>query len=132
MGEAFKDIRLGAEEKLLGNDEWEILEEICADEMQLELMSKLLDTERQFYLKNRRIGIYDSLAKCFDTSSRSKEEAIANAHQKYDLKTAAEQGDVEAVKMKVEELTKTQPNSAVEEQQSEEKITWQSIKFANK
>ncbi|MGL5939042.1 MAG: DNA phosphorothioation system sulfurtransferase DndC [Waterburya sp.] len=131
-GEVFKDIRLGADEKLLGSDEWEILEEICADEMQLELMSKLLDTERQFYLKNRRIGIYDSLAKCFDTSSRSKEEAIANAHQKYDLKTAAEQGDVEAVKMKVEQLTKTQPNSAVEEQQSEEKITWQSIKFAAK
>ncbi|MGL4883906.1 MAG: DNA phosphorothioation system sulfurtransferase DndC, partial [Waterburya sp.] len=103
-GEVFKDIRLGADEKLLGSDEWEILEEICADEMQLELMSKLLDTERQFYLKNRRIGIYDSLAKCFDTSSRNKEEAIANAHQKYDLKTAAEQGDVEAVKMKVEQL----------------------------
>jgi DNA sulfur modification protein DndC len=131
-GEVFKDIRLGADEKLLGSDEWEILEEICADEMQLELMSKLLDTERQFYLKNRRIGIYDSLAKCFDTSSRSKEEAIANAHQKYDLKTAAEQGDVEAVKMKVEQLTKTQPSLSVNEQQSEEKITWQSIKFAAK
>jgi DNA sulfur modification protein DndC len=133
-GEVFKDIRLGADEKLLGNDEWEILEEICNDEMQLELMSKLLDTERQFYLRNRRIGIYDSLAKCFDTSSRSKEEAIANAHQKYDLKTAAEQGDVEAVKMKVEELTKAKSNSTVDEDnnQSEEKVTWQSIKFANK
>jgi DNA sulfur modification protein DndC len=133
-GEVFKDIRLGADEKLLGNDEWEILEEICNDEMHLELMSKLLDTERQFYLRNRRIGIYDSLAKCFDTSSRSKEEAIANAHQKYDLKTAAEQGDVEAVKTKIEELTKTKSNSAVDDDnnQSEEKVTWQSIKFAAK
>jgi DNA sulfur modification protein DndC len=133
-GEVFKDIRLGAEEKLLGNDEWEILEEICNDEMHLELMSKLLDTERQFYLRNRRIGIYDSLSKCFDSSSRSKEEAIANAHQKYDLKTAAEQGDVEAVKTKIEELTKAKSNSTVDEDnnQSEEKVTWQSIKFANK
>jgi DNA sulfur modification protein DndC len=133
-GEVFKDIRLGAEEKLLGNDEWEILEEICNDEMHLELMSKLLDTERQFYLRNRRIGIYDSLSKCFDSSSRSKEEAIANAHQKYDLKTAAEQGDVEAVKTKIEELTKAKSNSTVDEDnnQSEEKVTWRSIKFANK
>ncbi len=100
-GEVFKDIRVGADEKLLGNDEWETLEEICDDEMQLELMSKLLDTERQFHVKNRRLGIYDSLEKCFDTSSRSQEEAIANAHQKYDLKTAAEQGNIEAVREQV-------------------------------
>lgn len=103
-GEVFKDIRIGADEKLLGNDEWETLAEICDDEMQLELMSKLLDTERQFYTKNRRLGIYDSLAKCFDTSSRSKEEAIATAHQQYDLKTAAEQGNIVAVKEQVEQL----------------------------
>ncbi len=57
-GEVFKDIRLGAEEKTIGSDEWEILEEICDDEMHLELMSKLLDTERQFKVKNRRLGIY--------------------------------------------------------------------------
>ncbi|BAZ44558.1 hypothetical protein NIES4102_15700 [Chondrocystis sp. NIES-4102] len=131
-GEVFKDIRLGAEEKLLGGDEWEILEEICADEMQLELMSKLLNTERQFYLRNRRSGIYDSLAKCFDTSSRNKEEAIALAHQRYELKTAAEQGDVETVKEKVEELTKIKPNLAINEEQAAEKITWQTIKFPPK
>lgn len=122
-GEVFKDIRVGADEKLLGNDEWEILEEICDDEMQLELMSKLLDTERQFYTKNRRLGIYDSLEKCFDTSSRNKEEAIASAHQKYDLKTAAEQGNIEAVREKVKQLNK--PDNNLEEN----KLDWGSIKF---
>ncbi len=124
-GEVFKDIRIGADEKLLGNDEWETLEEICDDEMQLELMSKLLDTERQFYTKNRRTGIYDSLANCFDTSSRSKEEAIANAHQKYDLKTAVEQGDIEAVREQVEQLNK--PDNNLEE---ENQANWGSIKFS--
>ncbi len=120
-GEVFKDIRIGADEKLLGNDEWETLEEICDDEMQLELMSKLLDTERQFHTKNRRLGIYESLEKCFDTSSRSQEEAIANAHQKYNLKTAAEQGDIEGVKEKVEQLTKPKEDN---------KTSWASIKFS--
>lgn len=123
-GEVFKDIRLGAEEKTIGNDEWDILEEICDDEMHLELMSKLLDTERQFYVKNRRLGIYDTLAKCFDTSSRSKEEAIANAHQKHELKTAAEQGDIEAVIEKVEQLTKPEDSS-----KSNDKADWASMKF---
>ena len=121
-GEVFKDIRIGADEKLLGNDEWETLEEICDDEMQLELMSKLLDTERQFHTKNRRLGIYDSLEKCFDTSSRNQEDAIANAHQKYDLKTAAEQGDIEAVIEQVQELTKPKEDN---------KANWASMKFAS-
>ncbi len=124
-GEVFKDIRIGADEKLLGNDEWETLAEICDDEMHLELMSKLLDTERQFYTKNRRLGIYESLEKCFDTSSRSKEEAIATAHQKYDLKTAAEQGDIEAVREKVEQLTKPNDNS-----EEDNKAGWASMKFS--
>ena len=126
-GEEFKDIRLGAEEKTIGSDEWEILEEICDDEMHLELMSKLLDTERQFKIKNRRLGIYEGLEKCFDTSSRSKDEAIANAHQKYELKTAAEQGDSKAVIEKVEQLTKPEDSSEVEN-----KANWANIKFSTK
>jgi hypothetical protein len=35
--------------------------------MHLELMAKLLDTERQFKKKNRRVGIYKSLEEYFDT-----------------------------------------------------------------
>ena len=124
-GEVFKDIRLGADEKTIGSDEWEILEEICDDEMHLELMSKLLDTERQFHTKNRRLGIYEGLEKCFDTSSRSKEEAIANAHQKYELKTAAEQGDIDAVIEKVEQLTKPEDDS-----KADNDANWGSLKFS--
>lgn len=97
-GEDFQDSRLGADSSLLGSDEWNVLEEICEDAMHLELMAKLLDTERQYYTKYRRLGIYDSLEKCFETSSRSKEEAIAHAHQKRDVKTAIEKGNVETVK----------------------------------
>ena len=98
-GEEFQDPRPGADLSLLGSDEWAVLEEICADDaMHLELMAKLLDTERQFRKMSRRVGIYDTLEKCFATSSRSKDEAVKNAHLKRDLKTAAEEGDIEKVK----------------------------------
>lgn len=98
-GEVFRDSRPGTDNSLLGSDEWAVLEEICdSDAMHLELMAKLLDTERQYRTMARRNGIYDALEKCFETSSRSKEEAIANAHYKRDLKTAAGVGNVETVK----------------------------------
>ncbi len=98
-GTDFQDIRPSAEKQLLGSDEWETLVEICqGDEMHLELMKKLLSTERQFYAKSRRVGIYESLEKCFETSSRSRDEAIQNAHDKRNLKNAATEGDVDKVK----------------------------------
>ncbi|MBW4491813.1 MAG: DNA phosphorothioation system sulfurtransferase DndC [Oscillatoria princeps RMCB-10] len=110
-GVEFQDPRPGADRSLLGSDEWEVLEEICTgDAMHLELMAKLLNTERQFYMKARRTGIYDSLEKCFETSSRSKEEAIKNAHYKRDLKTAAGEGNIATVKQ----------------------LTWASLKFSTK
>jgi DNA sulfur modification protein DndC len=97
MGKPFKDTRI-QEKKLLGGDEWSILEEICSDDaMHLELMAKLLDTERQHSTKSRR-GVFENLEKCFDSSSRSKEEAIKHAHEKRDLKEAASEGNVEKVK----------------------------------
>jgi DNA sulfur modification protein DndC len=90
-GEPFEDSRPAAERKLLGSDEWAVIEEICSeDKMHLELMAKLLDTERQYYTKPRRTGIYADLDKCFETSSRSKEEAIGNAHYQRNLKKAVE------------------------------------------
>ena len=90
-GEPFEDSRPAAERKLLGSDEWTVIEEICSeDKMHLELMAKLLDTERQYYTKPRRTGIYGDLDKCFETSSRSKEEAIGNAHYQRNLKKAVE------------------------------------------
>ena len=110
-GEPFQDGRTGAENSLLGSDEWSVLEEICScDAMHLELMAKLLDIERQYRTMARRNGIYDALEKCFETSSRSQEEAIANAHYKRDLKNAAGDGNVETVKQ----------------------LTWASLKFQAK
>ncbi|ABA21827.1 Phosphoadenosine phosphosulfate reductase [Trichormus variabilis ATCC 29413] len=98
-GEEFKDPRPGADLSLLGSDEWSVLEEICAgDGMHLELVAKLLDTERQYRKMSRRIGIYETLEQCFTTSSRSKKEAVDNAHLKRDLKKAVEQGDIQKVK----------------------------------
>ena len=84
-GEPFQDSRPSAERKLLGSDEWTVLKEICEDEMHLELMARLLDTENQFHAKSRR-GIYESLDKCFESSSRSRDEAIDNAHFQRNVK----------------------------------------------
>lgn len=128
-GEEFKDPRPGADLNLLGRDEWAVLEEICAgDAMHLELMAKLLDTEYQFRKKSKRVGIYDSLEKCFDTSSRSPEEAIRNAHLKRDLREAVSQGDIAKVREKVKQLTL---GDAVDEgeAESDKQVTWAGIKF---
>jgi DNA sulfur modification protein DndC len=101
-GEEFIDPRVGAGNNLLGSEEWEILEELCeGNGMHLELMTKLLDTERQFYTKVRRVGIYQALEKCFATSSRSQEEAIANAHYIREVKNAAKSGDIKTLQQKL-------------------------------
>ena len=98
-GEEFKDLRRGIGSSLLGLDEWNTLEEICGeDAMHLELMAKLLDTERQYHVKSYRTGIFQSLEKCFESSSRSKKDAIDNARLKRDLKTAVEEKDTDKVK----------------------------------
>ena len=126
-GEVFQDMRKEANEnKILGEDEWEVLQEVCDDDvMHLELMTKLLDTERQFYTKSRRVGIYESLTKCFDSSSRSQDEAIEKAHQKRDIMSAAMEGNVKQVKEKIAELNK-------KEAKQTQQLTWGSIKFAEK
>jgi DNA sulfur modification protein DndC len=124
-GEVFRDPRPGAGYSLLGSDEWEVLEDICGDDaMHLELMSKLLDIERQYRKKGRRVGIYDSLEKCFLTSSHSPEEAIKNAHLKRDLKTAVDQGDVK----KVKQLTLGDARDENDEP-GDKPPTWASMKF---
>jgi DNA sulfur modification protein DndC len=143
-GEEFQDPRPGAGYSLLGSDEWAVLEEICeGDAMHLELMAKLLDTERQYRKMARRVGIYDALEKCFETSSRSQEEAIKNAHLKRDLKTAVAQADVEKVKqltlgdvVATDEVTDNltaspQDKSSTTESATKPK-TWGNIKFQNR
>ncbi|MBD2692526.1 DNA phosphorothioation system sulfurtransferase DndC [Anabaena catenula] len=128
-GEVFKDPRPGADHSILGSDEWEILEEICeGDGMHLELMARLLDTERQFKKKTRRVGIYESLEKCFDTSSRSPEVAIKNAHLKRDLRQAALDGDVATIREKFKQLSL---GDAPEKEESKPQ-TWANFKYAQK
>ncbi|NMG21483.1 DNA phosphorothioation system sulfurtransferase DndC [Brasilonema bromeliae] len=124
-GEPFIDPRPGAGNSLLGSDEWAVLEEICEeDAMHLELMAKLLDTERQYRKMSRRVGIYDALAKCFETSSRSPDEAIKNAHLKRDLKAAASEADIEKVKqLTLGDVTVSETAKAQ---------NWANIKFKNK
>jgi DNA sulfur modification protein DndC len=128
-GEVFKDPRPGADQSILGSDEWGVLEEICeGDGMHLELMARLLDTERQFKKKTRRVGIYESLEKCFDTSSRSPEVAIRNAHLKRDLRQAALEGDVATVREKVKQLTLGDTSDKEESKPQ----TWANFKYAQK
>ncbi|MFN5874017.1 MAG: DNA phosphorothioation system sulfurtransferase DndC [Aphanizomenon sp.] len=128
-GEVFKDPRPGADQSILGTDEWGVLEEICdGDGMHLELMARLLDTERQFKKKTRRVGIYESLEKCFDTSSRSPEVAIRNAHLKRDLRQAALEGDVATVREKVKQLTLGDTSDKEESKPQ----TWANFKYAQK
>ena len=128
-GEVFKDSRPGADQSILGSDEWGVLEEICeGDGMHLELMARLLDTERQFKKKTRRVGIYESLEKCFDTSSRSPEQAIANAHLKRDLRQAALEGDVATIREKFKQLSL----GDTAEKQETKPQTWANFKYAQK
>ena len=101
-GQTFHDPRPNAGNDQLGIDEWSILEEICEDPMQFELMTRLLSTERKFQTMSRRKGIIDALEKHFDTSSRGKDDAMGNAHDNWNIKKAAKDGDVEAVRQLTE------------------------------
>ncbi len=127
-GEAFQDNRPGAEKKLLGSDEWTVLNEICEDEMHLELMARLLDTERQFHAKSRR-GIYESLEKCFASSSRSKEEAIENAHYQRNLKNT-----VKALKDDTAEIHEVRQlfEQSTHDEAKQLNLNWASMKFPTK
>lgn len=125
-GEDFHDPMGSADYSLLGRDEWEVLEEICGDDaMHLELMAKLLDTERQFRKMSRRVGIYEALEKCFETSSRSQQEAIENAHLKRDLKDAVTKGDID----KVKQLTLGDVSYTPTETEQQKPKSWQQRKF---
>jgi len=122
MGEPFEDPRLGAGNSVLGADEWQLLEELSqGDGMYMELMAKLIDTERQYKTMARRTGIYDDLERCFETSSRPQEEAINNAHYERNLKEAAKTGSVEQVKQAVEGKNPDPP----------QQLSWATLKFQN-
>ncbi len=127
--EEFIDPRPNAGNIHLGSDEWEILETLCDDAMQLELMTKLLDTERQYQTMSRRVGVIDALEKCFDESSRGAEEALSHAKKSRQLKEAAQQGDVDTLKHLADEMQEDSKEPAV---LKKEASSWKDIKFASK
>lgn len=130
-----EDFDYGAVNSLLGSDEWEVLEKVCdGDPMHLELMAKLLDTERQFYTMSRRNGIYDDLKKCFESSSRSQQEAIDNAKYNHNLKKAAQEGDVATVKEVMNNPNyhnNPEKTAAKSDSSQSRQLTWASLKFTN-
>lgn len=140
-GEPFNDPRPSAERKLFGSDEWAVLEEVCNDDsMHLELMAKLLNTEQQYHAKSRR-GIYESLEKCFESSSRSKDEAIQNAHYQRKLKSALQavkddSAELHEVKDAFDEDSSASVAERLNQKSSEQdnlqqgkQVTWASLKF---
>jgi DNA sulfur modification protein DndD len=108
-GQTFPDPRSNAGNGYLGADEWSTLVELCNDSIHLELMNRLLDTERQFQTMSRRVGLYEELEKCCEINFGSKDETLENAHRTRNLKQAATQGDVESVKQLITDKT-SQPN----------------------
>lgn len=124
---SLRDPRPGSNQTSLGIDEWKLLEELCQDDsMHLELITKLLDTERQYQLASNRSGILKDLKKCFNTSSREKESAIEAAHRNRDLKQAVQDGDVKAIK----HLTEANQESNVKV--TEPPNNWAEIKYGKK
>jgi DNA sulfur modification protein DndC len=73
------------------------------------------------------VGIYDTLEKCFNTSSRSPEDAIKNARLKRELSEAVSQGDIAKVKQMT--LGDVAAINEVDEGESDEQVTWASMKF---
>lgn len=125
-GETFLDPRPGADYQLLGSDEWDVLKEICGnDAMQMELMAKLLDTERHFRMMARRAGIYEALEACFKSSSFTEKEAVDNAMRLRKLKSAIEQGDMEEVKQAL-----TQPENP--SQGPGQQLSWANLKYGSR
>jgi DNA sulfur modification protein DndC len=95
-GQKFQDPRPNADTTTLGPDEWATLETLCGDDaMYLELVARLLDTERKYQTMSRRTGIYKALEGCFESSGLAKEPAIQRAETIRELKEAEKEGDVE-------------------------------------
>jgi len=115
---------------LTGEDEWGILEDICDDSMQFELIARLLDTERQYQTMSRRKGVIEALEKPFDTSSRPRDEAMDYARSRRLVQQAATSGEVDTIKQL---FTPEQPEAVQPEPQDQDQPpevpTWGAMKF---
>jgi len=74
---------------------------------------------------SRRAGIIDTLEQCFETSSRSKAEAMNHAHYNRELQNAAQKGDVELVK----QLTLENVLNSEQSLSEARTLSWAELKF---
>jgi len=126
----FHDPRPNAGNSLLGEDEWSILEEICDDSMQFELIARLLDTERQYQTMSRRKGVIEALEKPFNTSSRPREDAMNYARNRRMVQQAATSGEVDTMKQLLSlEQHKADSTELPEQSQAPELSPWGAMKF---
>jgi len=97
-GKEFVDPSVGMTTSQLGREEWEILQQLCDDPLHLELMAKLLGTERKFQVMSRRVGLYEALERCLESCCGLVEHPIQEAIADRALQKSAETGDVATVK----------------------------------
>jgi DNA sulfur modification protein DndC len=142
-GQIFRDPRPSTAHNVLGVDEWEILQDICGDDtMHLELVTKLLGTERQHQTSLNRTKIYKDLEKCFETAGLDKEAAIDRAHQIRNLKQASDNADLKSVKKQLQKQETTIQQARAQKQKHKPKQqtqpnptsqpsaeTWADLKF---
>lgn len=133
-GEIFRDPRRNAGNAYLGADEWSILNDICDDPIHLQLMNRLLDTERQFQTMSRRTGLYKELETCCQINFAPKAEALDQAHKNRSLKQAAASGSIENVKHLLENRqtnnSQAKPKPATQDHQTAP-TSWATLKFGN-
>jgi DNA sulfur modification protein DndC len=117
-GKTFVDSRLADERTVLDKTEWEVLKDICGDDINhLELMASLLSLTSEQQLSSRRVKPLEGLEKAFVRNGQSREVAIANAHEKHKLSAA---DGVEKIKLL---MTKPVPESVGNQ------LSWADIKY---
>lgn len=95
-GEAFS--KPVADDQSLGNEDWQILKELCAgDDILFQLQADLLDVERQFRGMSRRAGVYDALMKRFKAGQfKDEEEALQIKREEKERLESARYGSDES------------------------------------
>jgi len=74
---------------MIAPNAWAILQDLCDDDpLYLELLAKLLDTERKYQTMSRRTGVYKALEACFETSALPKAAAVQQAEAIREMKQA--------------------------------------------
>lgn len=98
-------LAVDADDKLLGRDDWELLEEMCdGDEVFFQLQTELLDIEREYRGMTRRAGIYDSIEERLKAAQFSDEDEafrVRDAEQQRKKAIQVDRDDVDFGKQKL-------------------------------